>query len=538
MELHVATVFESIADAVPEATAVVQGGIRRSWREFDDIAARLAGSFVAAGLGPGSKVAEYLFNSPEYLEVYTAALKMRAIPVNINYRYLDDELLYLLDNSDAEVLVFHSSLGDRVARVSGRATKLKLLVEVDDGGEHLDGAARYAELLEGSTAAPRVARDAEDITMVYTGGTTGMPKGVMTPVGPGVEVLMQTTPPLVGLAPLTDPAEIAPLVSQLADEGRLLSSLPACPLMHATGLSIGALPAMMFGGAVVLLEDRGLNADELWSTIEREHVNALTIVGDAFSRPLLRELDEGRARDLSSLLIMCSSGAMFSAEIKAGLLRHLPQLMIIDFIAATEGTMGMAIAAKDAPPVTGRFLPSPGVKVFNEHDEEIAPGSGGTGVVAIPGAIPDGYYKDDVKTASTFREIDGVRYSVPGDWASVEADGSITLLGRGSQCINTGGEKVYPEEVEEAVKRHPAVADCLVFGLADERFGQRVVAVASLEDGATASAEEVLADLRTRLSAYKVPRQLALVEDAPRSPSGKADYPKARELFTLRQVAL
>src|SRR4051794_24864090 len=208
MELHVATVFESIADAVPEATAVVQGGTRRSWREFDDIAALLAGSFVAAGLGPGSKVAEYLFNSPEYLEVYTAALKMRAIPVNINYRYLDDELLYLLDNSDAEVLVFHSSLGDRVARVSGRATRLKLLVEVDDGGEHLDGAVRYAELLEGSTAPPRVARDAKDITMVYTGGTTGMPKGVMTPVGPGVEVLMQTTPPLVGLAPLTDPAEI------------------------------------------------------------------------------------------------------------------------------------------------------------------------------------------------------------------------------------------------------------------------------------------------------------------------------------------
>jgi len=537
MEIHLATVFESVADAAPDATVVVQGDVRRSWREFDDNAAELAGAFLDAGLGAGSKVAEYLYNSPEYLETYYAALKIRAVPVNINYRYLDDELLYLLDNSDAEALVFHSSMGDRVARVGDRVAGLKLLVEVDDGGAHVEAAVPYRDLLARSSAAPRIERDPADITMIYTGGTTGMPKGVMTPVGPAVESVMQTTPALVGLPPVTDPGQIAPLVTQLAEEGRLMASLPACPLMHATGLAIGALPAMMFGGAVVLLEGRGLDADELWSTVERERVNALTIVGDAFSRPLLRALEEGPARDLSSLLLICSSGAMFSAEVKSGLLRHVPQLMILDFIAATEGAMGVAIATKDAPPVTGRFLPNPGVKIFDEQDREVAPGSGATGVVAIPGAIPDGYYKDDAKTAATFREIDGVRYALPGDWATVDNDGSITLLGRGSQCINTGGEKVYPEEVEEAVKRHPAVEDCLVFGVADERFGQRVAGVVALEAGATASVDELLADLRTRLSAYKVPRALELVDEAPRSPNGKADYPKARELFAAGSTA-
>jgi len=535
MEPHPATVFESIADAVPDATALVQGDVRRSWRQFDSNAARLAGAFQTAGLTAGSKVAQYLYNCPEYLESYHGALKVRAVPVNINYRYLDDELLYLLDNSDAEALIYHSSLSDRVARVRERATGVKLLVEVDDGGEHLEAAVPYDELVACSDAAPRMERDASDIAMVYTGGTTGMPKGVMTPVGLTVRAIMESTPALVGLSPVTDAAEIAPIVSQLAEQGGLMASLPACPLMHATGLSIGAMPSLIFGGSVVLLQGRGLDTEDVWSTVEREKVAALTIVGDAFARPLLRQLDEGPAHDLSSLLLICSSGAMFSAEVKMGLLRHIPQVMILDFIAATEGAMGVAIATKDAPPVTGRFLPGPGVKVFDEEDQEVTAGSGRTGVVAIPGAIPDGYYKDEAKTAVTFREIGGVRYSVPGDWASVDADGSITLLGRGSQCINTGGEKVYPEEVEEAIKRHPAVEDCLVFGLADERFGQRVVGVVSLEAEAEASEEELLADLRSRLSTYKVPRELRLVLEAPRAPNGKADYPRARELFAAVQ---
>ncbi len=529
--MHLATVFESVADSVGDATAIVQGGTRRGWREFDDRAARLAAGFLDAGAGRNTKVAQYLYNSPEYLETYYAALKIRAVPANVNYRYLDEELLYLLESSDAEVLVFHSSLGDRVDRVKERARNLKLLVEVDDGGQPIDGAVPYEELVAGNDPAPRIERDPRDISMIYTGGTTGMPKGVMTPVGPGLAAILESTPALIGLGPVNDPAEVAVLAKRLAAEGRLLACLPACPLMHATGLAIGALPGLTFGGSVVLLEGRGLDSDELWSTVEREQVASLTVVGDAFARPLLRELNEGPPRDLSSLLLICSSGAMFSADIKAGLLEHAPHAMILDFIAATEGAMGVSISTKDNPAPTGRFMPGPGVKVFTEDDREVAPGSGQSGVVAIPGAIPDGYYKDEIKTAGTFREIGGVRYSVPGDWASVEVDGSISLLGRGSQCINTGGEKVYPEEVEEAVKRHPDIDDCLVFGIVDDRFGQKVVGVASPAPGAEADVEAVLADLRQKLSAYKVPRQLELVDTVPRAPNGKADYPTARAMF-------
>jgi acyl-CoA synthetase (AMP-forming)/AMP-acid ligase II len=531
MEAHLATVVESVADVVSDEIAVVQGDQRRTWHDLDDRSARLAGGFLAAGVGVGASVAEYLYNSPEYLETYLAALKIRAVPVNVNFRYLDDELAYLLDNAEAEVLVFHSSLGDRVARVMARASTVKLYVEVDDGGPHVEGAVRYEDLVASADPAPRIRRDPSDVTMFYTGGTTGMPKGVMNKVGSAVQTLMTSAPPILGYPAVAEPADIAPVVAQLAAEGRLASAMPACPLMHGTGLTIGALPSLVFGGKVVLLEGRGLDPDEVWTAVERERVGYLTIVGDAFSRPLLRALDDGPPRDLSSLAMILSSGAMFSPEIKAGLIGHVPQLAIIDFIAATEGLMGLSIATKDAPAVTGRFMPSAGVKVFAEDGHEVAPGSGETGVVALSAGVPDGYFKDEAKSAATFREVDGVRYSFPGDWATVEEDGSLTLLGRGSQCINTGGEKVFPEEVEEAVKRHPDVDDCLVFGVPDERFGQRVVAVASVRPGASVAPEDVLADLHGRLSGYKVPRRLELVDVVPRIASGKADYPAARELF-------
>jgi acyl-CoA synthetase (AMP-forming)/AMP-acid ligase II len=372
--------------------------------------------------------------------------------------------------------------------------------------------------------------------MTYTGGTTGMPKGVMSPIGQTVSGLLATTPAIVGLAAMQEPAEVAPLAAQLAAEGRTMSALPACPLMHATGMGIGALPALTFGGTIVLLEGRGLDPAELWRTVERERVHVITLVGDPFARPLVRALDDGTARDLSSVQLVCSSGAMFSAEVKVALLDHLPGAMIIDFIAATEGTMGMAISTRDAPAATGRFRPTPGVKVFDEHDREVVPGSGQAGIVAIPGAVAEGYYKDTAKTDATFRVIDGVRHSIPGDWATVDADGSISLLGRGSQCINTGGEKVFPEEVEEAIKRHPSVEDCLVFGVVDERFGQRVVAVASLgADAPSTSGSEIVDSLRNELSSYKLPRELVLVEQVPRAPNGKADYPSARDRFEAAQ---
>ncbi|MEZ5180221.1 MAG: AMP-binding protein [Acidimicrobiales bacterium] len=538
MERHFATVWESVADEVGDDIAVVQGATRRTWTELDDRAARLAAALVAAGVAPGTAVAQYLYNSPEYLETTFAAFKVRAVPVNVNYRYLDDELLHLLDDSEARVLVFHASLGDRVARVLPRARHLRLAVEVDDvgtgaEGATVDAAVGYEALLAAHDPAARIARSADDLAMTYTGGTTGLPKGVMSKVGNGVDATLSSTPVLLGQPPVTDPAGAAGLARVLADADARLVGLPACPLMHATGLSIGAIPALSVGGTVALLAGRGLDVDELWDVVDREGVMALTVVGDAFARPMLRGLREGPPRSLASLRAILSSGAMFSTEVKQGLLDHLPDgAYVLDFIASTEGTMGTSISVRDRPAPTGHFTPSAGVKVFDEHDREVVPGSGQGGIVAVPGAIPVGYFKDPAKTARTFREVDGVTYSFPGDWATVGADGSLTLLGRGSQCINTGGEKVFPEEVEEAIKRLPTVDDALVFGVPDERFGQRVVAVVSAAPGAPAlDVDALVADLRAHLSAYKVPRSVVLVDEVPRAPNGKADYPGARARF-------
>ncbi len=545
MEPHHATVFEALADGLGEAPALVQGRRRRSWGDFEDRAARFAAALGAAGLGPGDVVAQFLYNGPEYLETWFGALKTRCVPVNVNYRYVDDELAYLLMNAEAKALVFHASLGERVARVVERLGSVGLLVEVDDSDQFGDGrsgvmtgavpgAVPMEDLLAGHDPAPRIRRDPSDITMTYTGGTTGMPKGVMSRIGPAVESFLTAVPPALGRRPLSTLDEIVPLACELHAAGEQFVSLPACPLMHATGLGIGALPFLVFGGRIVLLASRGLDVDELWSVVDRESVNGVTVVGDAFARPMLAALDADPGRyDLSTLRLMLSSGAMFSAETKQGLFRHVDDLVVIDYIAATEGAMGTAMSTARRPPVTGRFTPGAGVVVLAEDDTIVEPGSDRTGMVAIGGSTHLGYFKDDAKTAKTFRVIDGVRYSIPGDWASVDADGSIRLLGRGSQCINTGGEKVYPEEVEEAVKRHPGVADCLVFGVADERFGQRVMGVASLDGSDRAlTADAVLSALRETLSAYKIPRVLVFVDEVPRAPNGKADYPSARLLLS------
>jgi acyl-CoA synthetase (AMP-forming)/AMP-acid ligase II len=532
LERNYADVWEALAGTIPTATAVVQGTVRRSWAEFESRAARLAGAFAAVGVGHNAKVALYLYNGPEYLEAFFATLKLRAVPVNVNYRYLDEELAYLVDNADAEVLVFHSSLADRVERVAPASPKLKLLLRVDDTPDGAGVGESYEDAISSHDPAPRIPRSGDDILMVYTGGTTGMPKGVMSSVGSGVDTYRTTVPAVLGLPPVETTDGIVLAAQQLIDEDRPWSALPACPLMHGTGMGIGALPALTFGGTVVLLEGRGLDVDELWSTVERHAVNSITVVGDAFARPMLRGLREGPVRQLDSVRLILSAGAMFSAEVKDGLLEFMPGAAIIDYIAATEGAMGYSVSMKGAPAATGRFMPNPGVKVFAEDGTEVTPGSRESGIVAVPGSIPEGYYHDDEKTARTFKVIDGVRYSLPGDWATVDADGSIVLLGRGSQCINTGGEKVFPEEVEEILKLHPSVEDALVFGVPDERFGQRVVGVASLSPGAApVEPSEIVDAARVKLSSYKLPRALVLVDVVPRAANGKADYPGAKAIF-------
>jgi fatty-acyl-CoA synthase len=533
MEAHYATIWESVADAVPDAPALVQGDSRRTWSEFEARAARLAGALAAAGVGPGSKVGIFLYNSPEYLEVQFAALKLRAVPINVNYRYVADELAYLLDNADAEALVLHASLGHRVVDVLPRLTGLRAVLEVDDGGPHLDAADRYEDVLAAATPAPRIERSPDDVTMTYTGGTTGMPKGVVGRIGPAVQGLLQSVPTLFGRSPAGSPDEVAGIARSVVDDGQQYVSLPACPLMHATAMGIGSLPPLLFGSCVVLLNGRSFDVDELWATVERERVNGITIVGDPFARPMLRALEDGPTRQLDSVQFVLSSGAMFSVDVKARLLEHLTGALILDFIASTEGAMGLSVSSRGAVAPTGSFRPGPGVVVLADDGKVIPAGSDDEGVLAIAGAGADAYYKDPEKSAGTFRVVDGVRYTVPGDHARINADGSIELLGRGSQCINTGGEKVFPEEVEEAIKAVPGIDDCLVFGEADERFGQRVVGVASRTAGAHVGVADVLALAQGHVATYKLPRQLLLVDAVPRTATGKADYPAARRLFEV-----
>ena len=534
MEMHFASVWESIADVIGDETAVVHGDTRRSWSEYDERAARMAAAYVAAGLGSDSKIGLYMYNGNEYLEAQYGGFKMRGVPVNVNYRYLDEELWYLLDNSDAEALVFHSSLGDRVARVADRLPKLKLLVEVDDGGPgQVPGALAYEAVLAGHDPMPRISRAEDDIYMLYTGGTTGMPKGVMYAMGGMTGGFVTSGFPLLGLAAPSDASEIAALVKGAAEAGNRLISIPAAPLMHGTGVWLGAFIPHLAGGVVTTLQNRSLDADELLRLVEAEAVTNLTIVGDAFAKPIIRALDAaiaaGRPYDTSSLKMVISSGVMWTAEVKEQLLDRVEQLVLLDAIGSTEGSMGMSITMKGLPPSTAKFSQMPTTKVFTDDDREVQPGSGEIGMVAAGGNVPFGYFKDPEKSARTFRVINGQRYSFPGDLAMVADDGSLILLGRGSQVINSGGEKIFPEEVEEAVKRVAGVHDCLVVGIDDEKFGQAVTAVVSLNEGAAATEGEIIAGVKGQLAGFKAPKRVVFVSQVPRAPNGKADYKAAKQ---------
>ncbi len=536
MEFHFATIWESLSDELGDLTAVVHGERRFTWAEFDERSARVAAAFSAAGLGPDSKIGLYLYNGNEYLEAHYAAFKMRGVPVNVNYRYLDEELVYLLDNADAEALVFHSSLGDRVHRIRERLPKLKLLIEVDDGGTgQVAVARRYDEVIASHEPMERITRAESDIYMLYTGGTTGMPKGVMYAMGDITRAFTQLGFPLIGLAPPDEPAEIASMVKDTVNAGNRIVSMPCAPLMHGTGVWLGAMIPQLAGAEIVTLQSRSLDADEILSTVQREGITNMTIVGDAFSKPLIAAIDasiaNGTPYDTSSLKLIISSGVMWTAEVKEALLDRVEQAILLDAIGSSEGSMGNSITMKGLPPSTAKFTRNPTTKVFTEDDREVQPGSDEVGMVAAGGAmVPIGYFKDPDKSARTFRSIDGVRYSFPGDMAQVAEDGSLILLGRGSQVINSGGEKIFPEEVEEAVKRVDGVLDCIVIGIDDDRFGQAVTAIASIADGADPAEADIIAGVKGDLAHYKAPKRVIFVSQVPRAPHGKADYQAAKQL--------
>ena len=531
MNFHFATAWERIADTIPEQPAIICGSQTRTWREYDDRAARFASVLEHVGLGPGAKVGIYLHNSNEYLEAQYGIFKIRGCPINVNYRYKADELVYLLDNSDAEAVVYQACYAMRIWEIRERLPNVKLWVQVDDGTEALlHDAVDFERSLRDHPPAPRVERAMDDLYMLYTGGTTGLPKGVMYNNG---EFCMAMCMGYVarGLDAPMSVDDLPDRVPRLAAAGAVPRSVVGCPLMHGTRMWLGTFIPLLLGGSVVTSSKLRFDPDLMWSLVGQHRATSIVIVGDAFARPMLASLnaarDAGHPFDLTSLRQITSSGVMWSAEVKQGLLEH-HDMELVDTMGSTEGGMGSSVTSREVSPQTARFELSDGVKVFGEDGQELQPGDEAIGRVATSGLVPIGYYKDPVKSAETFREIGGVRYSFPGDYARVEADGAITLLGRGSVCINTAGEKVFPEEVEEAVKRYEPVLDCLVVGVPDERFGERVVAVTSVHESAEQAEHEVIEYARQQLAGYKVPKHVLFVDEVRRAPNGKPDYKWAR----------
>jgi fatty-acyl-CoA synthase len=527
-----ARAWNTVAELRPERTAVVCGDRRLTFGELDTCANQLAHVLRDAGVGADDKVAIMCVNSPEYVETFFAAQKLGAVPVNVNYRYVGAELAYLLDNSDAAAFVFHDEFAPTVADAlaelpADRRPGLLLQARHAGEGRLLDGARDYAAAVRGASADAATDRtpSGDDLIFVYTGGTTGYPKAVMWRSDDLYVSLWQMG------RPGTEPRDVE--ATMRADK-RAATCLPACPLMHGTGLFI-ALSTLSGGGAVVLLDTQRLDADAVWDAVERERVEVCTIVGDAFARPLLAALDAAPHRwDLSSLRAITSSGVTWSPETKRGLLGHLPGVLLIDSLGASEGLMSRTETRGGDEIAPARFKASDRVVVVTDDGELARPGDGQIGMLGVGGAIPVGYYKDPEKTAATFRTVAGRRYSIPGDYATIDPEGTIQLLGRGSACINTGGEKVYPEEVELAFRSHADVFDCVVVGVPDDRWGEMVIALVQPNDGRDIEADALAAHCRASLAGYKVPKRILVFDSLQRSPAGKADYKLLRELAAAR----
>jgi fatty-acyl-CoA synthase len=528
-----ADVWEAIAARQPREPANIQGSRALTWSEFDARADALAAHLVAKSLGRQAKVAAYLYNGPEYLETYFAAFKAGLAPVNTNYRYGPEELVYLFDNADAEAVVFHAGFAETVEAIRGRLPKVKAWIAVAEPGHGVPTWAEDYDAIVAQAPAARPfkapwGRSPDDLLLLYTGGTTGMPKGVMWRQDDLFNVIGAGGNAAAGIAPATSVDELVARIG--TPELPRPVSLVACPQMHGTG-QFSSFITLNQGGAVATLPSRKFNPIELWNEVERLRASGVVLVGLAFSTPMLEALEANPGRwDLSSVRAMSSSGSMWSQENKRGLLSHCANAVIMDSFGSSEAVgMGISASAPGAEAATAAFALGPNCGVFSEDGRRIEPGSGERGMVAVSGFLPLGYYKDEEKTAKTFRTLEGQRWSVPGDWAEVNADGTLKLLGRGSVCINTGGEKVFPEEVEEALKTHPEVRDAVVVGVPDPRFGERICAVVEPATGRALTLSDLSEHVRAQLAAYKAPRELVLVESIGRAPNGKVDYKAIKE---------
>lgn len=528
-----ADIYAVVAKEIPNATALVQGERRIVWSDLDLRATNLAAYMVSKGLSRQAKVAQYLYNAPEYLESIIAAFKGAFVPLNTNFRYGPNELTYLWTNGDVEAVVFHGVFSSVIENTRLRVPAVKLWLWVDDGSGVCPS---WAVPYEQAAAYPAGADwrpwdvSGDDLLLLYTGGTTGMPKGVMW----RQEDLFRRLNTENGTEYPAVP-DYGYLRQHIAKNGR--AHLSAGPLMHGAGL-LTCFMTLSRGGAISHLTNRKFDPIDLLDTVQRDKVASLMWVGDAFARPVLDALERDPKRwDLSSLRTIISSGVVFSAEVKEGILRYIPGATIADVFGSSETmSLGRSLTSKDKATKTATFKAKPETRVIDEEGRDVAWGSGKRGLLAIGGLQPIGYYNEPEKSAAVFKLIDGKRYVVPGDWATIDADGIVTLIGRGSECINTGGEKVFPEEVEIVLKSHAAVLDAVVLGVPDQRFGQAIVAVIECEPEKTVEPEALIEHVKASLSGYKAPRRVLFVDKIDRGPNGKADLSAIRQ-YALTRIA-
>ncbi len=523
MALNIADLFEHAVDAVPERLAIACGDNQVTYRELEERSNQLAHCLSGSGVGPGDHVGVYGRNSIELVEALLACYKLRAIPVNVNYRYVEAELRYLFSEAELKGLVFDRQFADKVAALLPDYPDMRAVLAIEDGsGADLPaGAVGFAAAIAAEpTERDFGERSPDDIYMLYTGGTTGYPKGVLwrhedvwRTLGGGIDFASG---------------------ERLADEWEQIGRgtagptgmvrLATAPLIHGSA-QWSTLPALFGGDTVVLMPQ--FDPHEIWRAVQRHRVNTIVMVGDAMARPLI-EAYEKEQYDASSVIAVSSNGSIFSATVKDQYLRLLPNVVITDAIGSSEtGFTGLGFVSAGTKKAEGPTVTAgPSTIVIDEHNRPVGPGE--IGRIARGGHIPLGYFKDPVKTAALFAEVDGVRYAVPGDFARVEEDGTITLLGRGNTCVNTGGEKVFPEEVEGALKSFGSVFDAMVIGVPDELLGQRVAALVQPREGHDVDLAALDAHLRTQIAGYKVPRSVWIVEEIGRTPAGKADYRWAR----------
>lgn len=527
MALNIADLAEHAIDAVPDRAALICGDEQLTYAELEEKANRLAHYLIDQGVKKDDKVGLYCRNRIEIVIAMLGIVKAGAILVNVNFRYVEGELRYLFDNSDMVALVHERRYADRVANVLPDTPNVKTVLVVEDGTDldyqRYGGVEFYEALAQGSPERNFGERSRDDIYLLYTGGTTGFPKGVMWRHEDIYRVLLGGTDFATGEY-VKDEYDL----SKQAAAGPPMIRFPIPPMIHGATQSATWM-ALFSGGTVVLATE--FDADEVWRTINERKVNLLFFTGDAMARPLLDALSKDNDYDLSSLFLLASTAALFSPSIKEKLLELLPNRVITDSIGSSEtGFGGTSLVAKGETNTGGpRVTIDKWTVVLDEDGNEVKPGSGVRGIIAKRGHVPVGYYKDPEKSAATFKVINGVRYAIPGDYAQVEADGTVTMLGRGSVSINSGGEKIYPEEVEAALKGHPDVFDALVVGIPDERYGQCVAAVVQPRKGTRPSLSDLDAFVRSEIAGYKVPRALWYTDEVKRSPAGKPDYRWAKD---------